>query len=194
MGRWSERIAAEFVRWLGVPAHSQWLDVGCGTGALTATILAMADPTGVVGVDPSEGFLTTARARIGDARGTFRTGDAQSLPVLDRQFDAVVSGLVLNFVPDPHGALAEFVRVARPGEWSPHTSGTTRRAWRCSGTSGMPQLSSTRPRPTRAAGLRCAGRSRSVSYGRRPVWSTCRSSTWMRQRGSPTLRTSGVRS
>ena len=93
----------------------RWLDVGCGTGALTATILAKADPAEIVGVDPSEGFLTTARARIDDARATFRTGDAQSLPVPDGHFDAVVSGLVLNFVPEPHRALAEFVRVARPG-------------------------------------------------------------------------------
>lgn len=115
MGRWSERIAEAFVRWLGVPAHQTWLDVGCGTGALTATILARADPAEIVGVDPSEGFLTTARTRIDDARATFRTGDAQSLPVPDGRFDAVVSGLVLNFVPDPHRALAEFVRVARSG-------------------------------------------------------------------------------
>ena len=115
MGRWSERIAEAFVRWLGVPAHQTWLDVGCGTGALTARILAKADPAEIVGVDPSEGFLTTARARIDDARATFRTGDAQSLPVPNGHFDAVVSGLVLNFVADPGRAVAEFVRVARSG-------------------------------------------------------------------------------
>lgn len=115
MGRWSQRIARAFVRWLGVPAQRRWLDVGCGPGALMATILAEADPAEVVGVDPSEGFLTTARVRLDDARATFRTGDAQSLPVPDGHFDAVVSGLVLNFVPDPGRAAAEFVRVARPG-------------------------------------------------------------------------------
>ena len=115
MGRWSQRIAKAFLRWLGVPARRRWLDVGCGTGALTTTILTEVDPAEVVGVDPSEGFLTTARARIDDARATFRTGDAQSLPVPDGSFDAVVSGLALNFVPDPGRAATEFVRVVRPG-------------------------------------------------------------------------------
>jgi len=61
------------------------------------------------------GFLANARARIGDARATFRAGDAQSLPLPDRHFDAVVSGLALNFVPDPSRAVAEFARVGKSG-------------------------------------------------------------------------------
>jgi SAM-dependent methyltransferase len=104
-----------FVPWLDVPAGRRWLDVGCGTGALTATLLAVADPARVVGVDPSEGFLATALARVADLRATFSVGDAQSLPLPDRRFHAVVSGLALNFVPDPRRALAEFARVATSG-------------------------------------------------------------------------------
>jgi SAM-dependent methyltransferase len=115
VGRWSRHVAVGFLRWLGVPARQRWLDVGCGTGALTATVLAEADPAQVVGVDTSEGFLATARARVGDARATFHAADAQSLPLPDRDFDAVVSGLALNFVPDPRRAVAEFARVARSG-------------------------------------------------------------------------------
>lgn len=115
VGRWSRHVAADFVHWLGIPPQRTWLDVGCGTGALTATVLADADPGEVLGVDPSDGFVETARARTRDGRATFRVGDAESLPVTDRQFDAVVSGLVLNFVPDPHRALAEFTRVAVKG-------------------------------------------------------------------------------
>jgi SAM-dependent methyltransferase len=69
----------------------------------------------VVGVDPSAGFLANARARIGDARAAFTAGDARALPVADRRFDAVVSGLALNFVPEPGRAAAEIVRVTRPG-------------------------------------------------------------------------------
>lgn len=94
-----------------MPAGRRWLDVGCGTGALTATVLAEADPVHVVGVDPAEGFLASARAQIVDPRATFRAGDAQSLPLPDRRFDAVVSALALNFVPDPHNAATEFARV-----------------------------------------------------------------------------------
>jgi SAM-dependent methyltransferase len=115
VGRWSRNVASRFLDWLEVPAHGRWLDVGCGTGALTATILAQAAPAEVVGIDPSEGFLDTARGRIRDARATFLLGDAQSLPVPDGQLDAVVSALVLNFVSDPRRAVAAFRRKARPG-------------------------------------------------------------------------------
>lgn len=115
IGRWSRPVANAFVQGLAMPPGRRWLDVGCGTGALTATVLALADPAEVVGVDPSEQFLSTARSRIGDARATFRTGDAQSLPLPDHRFDAVVSALAVNFVPDPARAAAEFVRVAAPG-------------------------------------------------------------------------------
>jgi SAM-dependent methyltransferase len=108
-------VAAAFVPGLGVPSGRRWLDVGCGTGGLTATVLAAADPAQVVGVDTSEGFLDHARARVVDARAGFQPGDAMSLPLAGRRFDAVVSGLALNFIPDPGRAVSEFARVAVPG-------------------------------------------------------------------------------
>jgi SAM-dependent methyltransferase len=114
-GRWSRRVAELFLRWLDVPAGRRWVDVGCGTGALTATVLAVADPARVVGVDRSEGFLGSARSRIADPRAAFCAGDARSLPLPDRRFDAVVSGLAVNFVPDPHRAVTELARVATSG-------------------------------------------------------------------------------
>lgn len=115
VGRWSRRVAVAFLQWLDAPAGRRWLDVGCGTGALTETVLAVTEPTHVVGVDTSEAFLAHARARILDPRATFRAGDARSLSLPDRCVDVVVSGLALNFVPDPHRAAAEFARVARAG-------------------------------------------------------------------------------
>ncbi len=115
VGRWSRRVAIGFLSWLHVPARGRWADVGCGTGALTAAIVAQADPVEVVGVDPSDQFLADARARLVDPRVRFRSGDAQALPLQDRQFDAVVSGLALNFVPDPAAAAAEIARVTAAG-------------------------------------------------------------------------------
>lgn len=115
MGRWSRRIALRFVDWLSAPKGLDWLDVGCGTGALSEAILAAAAPRSLVSVDPSEGFIATARARAADARAEFRVGDAQALDLDAGSCDVVVSGLMLNFVPDRTRALAEMNRVARPG-------------------------------------------------------------------------------
>lgn len=113
VGRWSRRVAAAFVPWLDVSGGARWVDVGCGTGALTEAVLTLAAPATVLGVDPSDGFLQTARTRITDA--TFEVGSAAALPVADGAADAVVSGLAINFVPDAPAAVAEFVRVAAPG-------------------------------------------------------------------------------
>ncbi|NUT34543.1 MAG: methyltransferase domain-containing protein [Hamadaea sp.] len=115
VGRWSRQVAARFLTRLGSPTQWRWVDAGCGTGVITETILAVAHPAEVVGIDPSEGFLATARERITDPRARFQRGDAQELPLKDQAFDAVVSGLVLNFVPDAARAAAEFARVTRPG-------------------------------------------------------------------------------
>ena len=115
VGRWSRRVAEVFVRWLDVPAGRRWVDVGCGTGALTQTVLALAEPAAIVGIDTSEGFLAAARERTADPRATFEVGDAQALPMPSGRADAVVSGLALNFVPDPARAAAEFLRVATSG-------------------------------------------------------------------------------
>ena len=115
VGRWSRRVAVDFVRRLDPQAGLRWLDVGCGTGALTSAVLAAADPAEVVGVDPSEGFLAHARNLLGGPRALFEIGDAGALPFPDGRFDVVVSGLVLNFVADPAGAATELARVAAPG-------------------------------------------------------------------------------
>lgn len=115
VGRWSRMIAREFIPWLAIPTAKRWLDVGCGTGALTQTILDVAEPDAVTGVDPSEGFLAHARATITDPRARFLVGDAQAAPIKSESIDAIVSGLALNFVPDTARAAAEMARVARPG-------------------------------------------------------------------------------
>lgn len=115
MGRWSRLVAAEFVAWLALPPGSRWLDVGCGTGALTATIRDCGFPSDLVGMDPSAGFVAHAAAHVPRPDASFLVGDARALPVRDASVDSVVSGLVLNFIPDRGAALREMGRVARQG-------------------------------------------------------------------------------
>jgi SAM-dependent methyltransferase len=115
VGRWSRLVAREFLGWLAVPPGGRWLDLGCGTGALSAVVLELADPGAVVGVDPAPGFVAYAQAQIRDPRATFTVGDAGVLTEGDSTCDAVVARLVLNFVPDAARAVTEMARVTRPG-------------------------------------------------------------------------------
>lgn len=110
VGRWSRRVAPPFLSWLALPAGRRWLDVGCGTGALCAAIVDRCSPASVAGVEPSEGFLKAARENLA-GRAELHRGSATEIPLADASVDAVVSGLVLNFVADPRSALAEMARV-----------------------------------------------------------------------------------
>lgn len=117
VGRWSRPVARAFLAWLDVPRGGRWLDVGCGTGALTRAIVEAARPVDLLAIDPSPAYVATAREQVVASNAAFKIGDARALPVPDGAYDAVVSGLVLNFVPaaDQPGAVAEMRRAARPG-------------------------------------------------------------------------------
>lgn len=114
VGRWSRQVAPRFLDWLAIPAGRRWLDIGCGTGALCAAIAERCTPASLAGVEPSEGFLATARKNLG-SRAALHRGSAAEIPLADASVDVVVSALVLNFVPDPRTALAEMKRVAAAG-------------------------------------------------------------------------------
>lgn len=115
MGVWSRSVGEVFLDWLKPPQGLRWIDVGCGSGAFTELILARSAPTGVQGIDPSEGQLAFARTRAGARGAVFQTGDAMALPFPTASFDAAVMALVLVFVPDPSKAVAELARVVVPG-------------------------------------------------------------------------------
>src|SRR5216683_7039146 len=116
VGRWSRRLAHVFVDWIGAHPRGQWLDVGCGTGALTEAILAGAQASKVLGIDPSAEFVAYAAAAFDDPRVSFVVGNAMELDFQAGKFDVAAAALVLNFVPDPARAVSEMRRVVRrPG-------------------------------------------------------------------------------
>lgn len=115
VGRWSRLVARAFLEWLEMPKGNDWLDLGCGTGALTQTIVDHMSPRSVKAIDSSPGYIEYAQAHVMGGPESFEVGDAQSLAVDAASVDAAVTGLVLNFVPEPARAVTEMVRVVRPG-------------------------------------------------------------------------------
>ena len=115
MGRWSRRLALPFIDFAGTDDGETVLDVGCGTGSLALALLEKANLAAVTGIDLSQAYIERANGLTDDPRVTFETGDACALPYADGAFDRTLSLLVLNFVPDAAGAVAEMVRVTRPG-------------------------------------------------------------------------------
>jgi len=114
MGRWSRKLARRFVAWLEPAPEGHWLEVGCGTGALTATLREECEPASVVACDPSAPFVEHARERCADERVSFVVAGADALPRRHGGYDAVVSGLVLNFLGEPGEALVAFRDRLRP--------------------------------------------------------------------------------
>jgi ubiquinone/menaquinone biosynthesis C-methylase UbiE len=95
------------------------LDVGCGTGVLSLLALKEGAARVVCG-DISEYMLSQARGKAaplayGNDRIDFRQLDAESLPFADGSFDAVLSSMSFGLFPDQRKAVAEMVRVLRPG-------------------------------------------------------------------------------
>ena len=115
MGIWSRLAGEIFLDWLAPPPGLRWIDVGCGNGAFTQLLVERCAPAEVQGVDPSDGQLAFARSRSTSRVTEFRQGDAMALPFPADRFDAATMALVIIFVPEPAKAIAEMVRVVRPG-------------------------------------------------------------------------------
>jgi SAM-dependent methyltransferase len=116
MGRWSRLAAAQLVDFTGAPDRGRFLDVGSGTGALAFALAERKPLAHVRGIDPSNEYVAYANSRnpFPDRVG-FEAGDAQQLRFADASFDASLSLLVFNFIPDPRKALREVRRVTKPG-------------------------------------------------------------------------------
>lgn len=113
MGRWSRTLAVEYVSWLSVPAGTHWLDVGCGTGALTNAICQFSQPGSVLGCDPSTGFIEYATRHTSQEAASFQVAGIGTLPQRQGGYGCVSSLLAFNFFPDPNAAINEMMNLVR---------------------------------------------------------------------------------
>jgi SAM-dependent methyltransferase len=113
VGRYGAQLATGLIEIAGVQPGSRALDVGCGTGQLTAGLARVVGAENVAAIDPGEAVVEVCRARVPEA--DVRVGSAEDLPFADAEFDTVLAQLVVNLVDDPPAAVAEMARVARTG-------------------------------------------------------------------------------
>jgi SAM-dependent methyltransferase len=111
IGRFSRPLAADFIAFAGVGEHQRALDVGCGTGSLTAELVQRLGPANVAAVDPSGSFVEAAKSRFPAV--DIRPGTAERLPFDDAAFDCALAQLVVHFMTDPVTGLREMGRVTR---------------------------------------------------------------------------------
>jgi SAM-dependent methyltransferase len=111
-----QAMRGAFLTDISFPANSRVLEVGCGTGVLTRRIALLDEVDSVVGVDPAPSLIDRARKLAKDLPNIeFREADGRSLPFEDGGFDVVTFDSTLSHVPFPERALAEALRVLRPG-------------------------------------------------------------------------------
>ena len=115
MGRWSRQLALPFLDFVGTADGNRVLDVGCGTGHLAFAVARRSGAGEVRGIDLAQPYIEHARRHNQDPRIVFDVADACALPFPERSFDRVLSLLVLHFVPKADQAIAEMLRVTRPG-------------------------------------------------------------------------------
>jgi len=115
MGRWSRTLAVEYVSWLNIPQRAHWLDVGCGTGALTSAICRFGEPESVLGCDPSTTFIDYATRHTLLEAASFQVAGVGTLPRRQGGYGCASSLLALNFFPDPNAAITEMMNLVHRG-------------------------------------------------------------------------------
>jgi malonyl-CoA O-methyltransferase len=125
-------VADNLLMHIDAPVGATLLDLGCGTGAVSAEL---AKKYSVIGLDLAEGMLHFARTRAAQSELQWLCGDAENLPLADNSIDAVFSSLALQWCENIGAVFIELQRVLRPGgsAWistlGPHTLHELRSAW-----------------------------------------------------------------
>src|SRR5206468_3935982 len=111
MGRYSTKLAVGFADFAGVSDGQRVLDVGAGTGALTAELIRRG--VDAAAADPSPQFVATLQSRFPGLDA--REAGAEHLPWPDEAFDSALAQLVVTFMDDAPAGIAEMHRVVKPG-------------------------------------------------------------------------------
>ena len=113
VGRYGKDLAEGLIEFAGVRAEHRVLDVGCGTGQLTAKLADLVGVDQVAAIDPGRPVVEVCRKRVPGA--DVRVGSAEALPFDDGAFDASLAQLVINLADDPPRSVREMARVTAPG-------------------------------------------------------------------------------
>ena len=113
MGRWSEHLARPFLSLANVAPGGRVLDVACGTGVLTKALAEAG--ANVIGIDAALGYLEGARLHRSHPNIAYEHGDIRHMRFDNDAFDAAVSTLALDVLPEIEQVVAEMKRVTRPG-------------------------------------------------------------------------------
>ncbi|MDT2024171.1 methyltransferase domain-containing protein [Methylocella sp. CPCC 101449] len=115
LGRWTEALAQEFAGFAPPTVAGPLLDAGCGTGSLALELAQRFPDRDVFGIDVAQPYVDYASGRATGGRPAFSKASATALPFADATFAASYAQLVINFIPQPQQALAEMIRVTKPG-------------------------------------------------------------------------------
>lgn len=107
------------LRSAGIAAGMAVADIGCAAGTTCRLMAPLVGPAGmVIGVDGSADRIEQAQSFAGSGDGPaidYRVGEATALPIDDSTVDLCWSRFLFEYLPDPQRALAEMVRITRPG-------------------------------------------------------------------------------
>src|SRR5688572_15723692 len=109
MGRFSFPLASVFADFASITSGQRVLDVGCGTGALTAELVGRLGAGHVAAVEPSPTFFASMQERFSDV--DVRQAPAERVPFGGGEFDAALAQLVVHFMVDPVAGLREMTRI-----------------------------------------------------------------------------------
>jgi ubiquinone/menaquinone biosynthesis C-methylase UbiE len=111
-----QEMRRRYFSWIDIPEGGRALEIGSGTGHVTADLLKCTNLSEALGLDPSPVLVGRAMKEFGETPGlSFMEGDARSTGLPDEHFDLVVFHTSLCHIPGPDKALAEAFRVLKAG-------------------------------------------------------------------------------